>query len=146
MKVLADTSGRCIEDPEVTKQIRCAGSARSPEAQSRDQRVQGVARKPGAAGWAAPGAVRLTRPKTKGSVQMLRSQRCGRNSSWRIAGMEPAVEKSGRVYSDVTGIQAHSGLSNGCRAGHARSELLLDLAGKGVYFSYAQYVSRMPLS
>jgi len=44
--------------------------------------------------------------------------------------MEPTVEKSGRVYSDVSGIQAHSGLSTGCRAGHARSELRLDLAGK----------------
>jgi hypothetical protein len=44
--------------------------------------------------------------------------------------------KSGRVYSDVSGIQAHAGLSNGCRAGHSRSELLLDLGGKGVYSSY----------
>jgi hypothetical protein len=36
----------------------------------------------------------------------------------------------------VSGIQAHAGLSNGCRAGHSRSELLLDLGGKGVYSSY----------
>ena len=28
--------------------------------------------------------------------------------------MKPTVEKSVRVYSDVSGMQAHSGLSNGC--------------------------------
>ena len=31
--------------------------------------------------------------KTNGSVQMLRSHRRGRDSSWRIAGMEPTAEK-----------------------------------------------------
>ncbi|GHL29093.1 hypothetical protein ECZU25_59060 [Escherichia coli] len=40
MKVIA-----CIEDPIVIKQI-----ARSPEAQSRNQRDRGVTRKPGATG------------------------------------------------------------------------------------------------
>jgi len=39
----------------------------------------------------------------------------------------------------VSGIQAHAGLSNGYRAGHSRSELLLDLGGKGVYSSYTLY-------
>jgi len=52
-----------------------------------------------------------------------------------MAGMEPTVEKSGHVYSDVGGNQAHSGLLNGCRASHSRSELLLDLGEKGVYSS-----------
>jgi len=45
MKVIA-----CIEDSVVIKQIRSAGPARSPEAQSRNQRDQGVTRKPGATG------------------------------------------------------------------------------------------------
>ena len=43
--------------------------------------------------------------------------------------------KSGRVYRDVSGIQARSGLLNGCRASHSRSELLLDLGEKDVYSS-----------
>jgi len=46
--------------------------------------------------------------------------------------------KSGRVFSDVVGIQAHSGLSNGYRVCHSQSMLLLDQGEKGVYSSYAQ--------
>jgi len=43
--------------------------------------------------------------------------------------------KSRPVVSDEKGIQAHSGLSNGCRASHSQSELL-DVGEKGVYSSY----------
>ena len=47
--------------------------------------------------------------------------------------------KSEPVVSDVSGIQVHLGLSNGCRASHSQSEPwseLLDLGEKGVYYSY----------
>jgi hypothetical protein len=47
--------------------------------------------------------------------------------------------KSGYDYSDVCGVQPHSGLSNGCRASHLQPELLLDLCQKGVYSSSAPY-------
>ena len=51
--------------------------------------------------------------------------------------MEPTVERRGRVYGDESGIQAHSGLSNGFRASHSRSELQ-DLGEKDVYSSYTR--------
>ncbi len=43
----------------------------------------------------------------------------------------------------MSGTQAHSGLSNGCRASHSRSELLLDLGEKGVYSSYTLRLGRV---
>jgi hypothetical protein len=85
------------------------------------------------------GALRVVSHRAPGRLQLqFKSKRCAhtaaagiRRAGWRE--WSRLWRKSGRVYSDVSGIQAHSGLSNGCRASHSWSELLLDLGEKGVY-------------
>ncbi len=68
---------------------------------------------------------------------MLRSHHRGRGGRAGWLEWSRLWRKSGPIVSDVSGIQAHSGLSNGCRASHSQSEPL-DLGEKGVYSSYTR--------
>ncbi len=71
---------------------------------------------------------------------MLCSQHRGRDSSCRVAGMEPAVEKRGGVFSALGSMPAGSWWAiQGCKTVAMRFNhrpLLLDLGEKGVYPYY----------
>jgi hypothetical protein len=110
----------CIEDPVVIKQIvdhlkhKAETSEPSPLPESRARRL-GCSR-----------GCLTDEPKS----QRFKSKCCPHTAAAGIrrAGWQEwsrLWRKSGRIYSDVSGIQAHSGLSNGCRGSHSRSELLL---------------------
>ena len=100
--------------------------------------------------WLSAGALRVVSRRAPGRLQLQFKSKCCahtaaagiRRADWRE--WSRLWRKSGRVYSDVSGIQAHSGPLNGCRASHSRSELLLDLGEKGIYSTYTRTDTREP--